>query len=305
MKWRENSRNFVFVKSFAGIWHLFGKILVYKYFLENIKEDFRFHDHFRENLRFPTLTCPCRPVEGDLSARLVQSNLSRLSSLRCPIPDVLCHLSCHGCPVPSILSRLSCPGCSTPATLSTVLLKPMSCPPCNVLAVKTILWGKGDGWLSCCRTFQWVIFRRQKNDGKSFWSDKAISSILTPLNLVLCSSCDRVPLKFKRKNRAGLQFTSTGRMSIVSKPLRIRWTIPLREIAPCRENCAKSCAGRALQRGHYSREDLGKKGNCPLERKSPKKLTETSVLDDPGVTTLPLVIGQTLLKSRFWGESDP
>jgi hypothetical protein len=43
--------------------------------------------------------------------------------------------------------------------------------------------------------------------------------------MVFCSSCDGVPLKYKK--RRGLQFTSTDYLSIVSTPLRIRWTIPL------------------------------------------------------------------------------
>ncbi len=36
------------------------------------------------------------------------------------------------------------------------------------------------------------------------------------------------PLKIQKEKLAGLQFTSTDYMSIVSTPLRIRWTIPLR-----------------------------------------------------------------------------
>jgi hypothetical protein len=45
--------------------------------------------------------------------------------------------------------------------------------------------------------------------------------------MVLCSSCDGVPLKFKKEKWAGLQFTSTDYLSIVSTPFRICWTIPL------------------------------------------------------------------------------
>jgi hypothetical protein len=41
----------------------------------------------------------------------------------------------------------------------------------------------------------------------------------------LCSYCDGVPLKFKKKN--GLQFTSTDYLSLLLTPLRIHWTIPL------------------------------------------------------------------------------
>jgi hypothetical protein len=36
------------------------------------------------------------------------------------------------------------------------------------------------------------------------------------------------PFKIQKEKRAGLQFTSTDYLSIVSTPLRIRWTIPLR-----------------------------------------------------------------------------
>jgi hypothetical protein len=44
--------------------------------------------------------------------------------------------------------------------------------------------------------------------------------------MVLCSSCDGVPLKFKKINRPGLQYTSTDYLSIVLTPVRICWTIP-------------------------------------------------------------------------------
>jgi hypothetical protein len=47
--------------------------------------------------------------------------------------------------------------------------------------------------------------------------------------MVLCSSCDGVPLKFLKKNGPALQFTSTDFLSLLLTPLRIRWTIPLSE----------------------------------------------------------------------------
>jgi hypothetical protein len=46
--------------------------------------------------------------------------------------------------------------------------------------------------------------------------------------MVLCSSCDGVPLKIQKEKRAGLQFTSKDYLSIVLTPLRIRWTTPLK-----------------------------------------------------------------------------
>ncbi len=70
-----------------------------------------------------------------------------------------------------------------------------------------------------------------KNARKSIWLDKAILQIFKPLKMVSCSSCDGVPLKFKKKKRAGLQFISTDYLSLLLTPLRIRWTIPLSQVA--------------------------------------------------------------------------
>ncbi len=56
----------------------------------------------------------------------------------------------------------------------------------------------------CCipelMKFRLVILQRLKNAGKSIGLDKAILQIFKPLKLVLCSSYDGVPLKFKKKN---------------------------------------------------------------------------------------------------------
>jgi hypothetical protein len=49
---------------------------------------------------------------------------------------------------------------------------------------------------------------------------------LTPTKMVQCYSCDGVPLKYKKK-REGLQFTSTGYLSLVLASLRICWAVPL------------------------------------------------------------------------------
>jgi hypothetical protein len=57
--------------------------------------------------------------------------------------------------------------------------------------------------------------------------DNAILQIFKPLKMVFCSSYDGVPLKFKKKKRAGLQSTSTDYLSLLLSPLRIRWTISL------------------------------------------------------------------------------
>jgi hypothetical protein len=56
--------------------------------------------------------------------------------------------------------------------------------------------------------------------------------------MVFCSFCDGVPLKFEKK-RADLQFTSTDYLSIVLTPVRIRWTIPLKEFYSCQLRCTK------------------------------------------------------------------
>jgi hypothetical protein len=47
--------------------------------------------------------------------------------------------------------------------------------------------------------------------------------------MVLCSSCDGFSLKILYKNLPDLQFNSTDRLSLLSTPLRIRWTVPLSE----------------------------------------------------------------------------
>jgi hypothetical protein len=48
--------------------------------------------------------------------------------------------------------------------------------------------------------------------------------------MVLCSSCDGVPLKFKKKNRRASSLPARiTYLSILSTPLRIRWTIPFKE----------------------------------------------------------------------------
>jgi hypothetical protein len=44
--------------------------------------------------------------------------------------------------------------------------------------------------------------------------------------MVLCSSCNGIPVKFKKKNGRASSLTAW----IVETPLRIRWTIPLREL---------------------------------------------------------------------------
>ncbi len=49
----------------------------------------------------------------------------------------------------------------------------------------------------------------EQNAGASLQPDKAIFLIFKPLEMVLCSSCDGVPLKFKRKI-AGLPVHDDG-----------------------------------------------------------------------------------------------
>jgi hypothetical protein len=49
-----------------------------------------------------------------------------------------------------------------------------------------------------CDTY--IDFPQSVNFGKSIWLDKAILQIFKPLKMVLCSFCDGVPLKFKKKN---------------------------------------------------------------------------------------------------------
>jgi hypothetical protein len=55
----------------------------------------------------------------------------------------------------------------------------------------------------------------------SHGSIKLLKMVYTPLVM----GC---PFQMQKEKRAGLQFTSTDRMSLVSTLLRICWTIPLR-----------------------------------------------------------------------------
>jgi hypothetical protein len=61
----------------------------------------------------------------------------------------------------------------------------------------------------------------------SLLPDKAILLIFKPLKMVLCSSCDGVPLKFKKKNGRASSFED-GLIERVLTPLKICWTIPLK-----------------------------------------------------------------------------
>ncbi len=75
----------------------------------------------------------------------------------------------------------------------------------------------------------WWLSGDGKNPGKWLWLDKAISEILKPQKMVLCSSPETVSFK-KILNLPGLQFNqfnSRNRMSILSTPLPNGWTIPL------------------------------------------------------------------------------
>jgi hypothetical protein len=53
------------------------------------------------------------------------------------------------------------------------------------------------------------------------------SIVVRTLKLVLCFSYDDVPLKFKKKNLPALKLNSTDFFSLVSTPVKSRWTIPL------------------------------------------------------------------------------
>ncbi len=89
---------------------------------------------------------------------------------------------------------------------------------------KAILLGKGDSGLSYSSIDEIpvVILRRLKIAGKSIWLDKAILQIFKPLKMVFCSSCDGVPLKFKKKN---------GRASSLAAQIILAYYRPLLEVA--------------------------------------------------------------------------
>ncbi len=53
---------------------------------------------------------------------------------------------------------------------------------------------------------------------------KTISVIFKLLKMFLCTTFDGIPLKFKKKDERGPQFTSTDQMSLVSTLLSIGWT---------------------------------------------------------------------------------
>jgi hypothetical protein len=70
------------------------------------------------------LTCPGSHVPADLS---------RMTCLCSPAPDVLSRLSCSFCPIrlsspPAVLLWLTCPTC--PGGLVSALLPQLSCPDC-------------------------------------------------------------------------------------------------------------------------------------------------------------------------------
>jgi hypothetical protein len=101
-----------------------------------------------------SLSCPGWPVKADLSGRPVQTDLSRLPSPSCLVPDVLFVLLTFRCPVLSLLVifwpscpgccqfRLSCPVCPAPTVLPWLslsrlnvpdVLSHLSCPCCHVM----------------------------------------------------------------------------------------------------------------------------------------------------------------------------
>jgi hypothetical protein len=65
-----------------------------------------------------------------------------------------------------------------------------------------MFWSKGDSVFSHFGTDEIPESHplRWKNARKSLLSNKAISLIFKLLKMVLCSACDGVPLKFKKKN---------------------------------------------------------------------------------------------------------
>ncbi len=67
--------------------------------------------------------------------------------------------------------------------------------------------------------------RRLQNSVNS--TGKFNSVVVKTLKPVLCSSRDGVPLKFKKADLATIKFINTDRLSLVSTPVKSRWTIPL------------------------------------------------------------------------------
>jgi hypothetical protein len=102
-----------------------------------------------------SLSFPGWPVKADLSGRPVQTNLSRLPSPSCLVPDVLfvlLHSDVPSCPCWSssgrpvlavvgsdslvlvFLPQLSCPGCPCPGWTVPGVLSHLSCPCCHVMS---------------------------------------------------------------------------------------------------------------------------------------------------------------------------
>jgi hypothetical protein len=84
----------------------------------------------------------------------------------------------------------------------TLTFHSLSIPESQFSRRKAILRGKGGSGLSYSGIDEipLVILWRLKNTGESIRLDKAILQIIKPLKIVLYSSCDGVPLKFKKKN---------------------------------------------------------------------------------------------------------
>jgi hypothetical protein len=87
-------------------------------------------------------------------------------------------------------------------TLELTFFRSLSIPESQLSKTWTFYRGKAitDKHIPELMKFRYVILRRLKNAGKSLWLDKAILQIIKPLKMVFCSSCDGVPLKFKKKN---------------------------------------------------------------------------------------------------------
>ncbi len=102
-----------------------------------------------------SLSFPGWPVNADLSGRPVQTDLSRLPSPSCLVPDVLfvlLHSDVPSCPCWSssgrpvlavvgsdcrvlvFLPQLSCPGCPCPDCTVPGVLSPLFCPCCHVMS---------------------------------------------------------------------------------------------------------------------------------------------------------------------------
>ncbi len=85
-------------------------------------------------------------------------------------------------------------------------------------------------------------------------------TVVKTLKSVLCSSRDGVPLKIKKENLATIQFINTDRLSLVSTPVKSRWTIPFKRVEFSYLECSTDFITEGIfKKNHTAKTGLQKK----------------------------------------------